>query len=182
MDRNVSFQAFADAHQHRLLRLAYLLTGDVHLGEDLLQSVLVRMYGRWPKLRHVDRPEAYARRTMVNQYISWRRRRGANEVSIADPPERACSPEDSPEDSTVLRLVLHQALMRLTPKQRAVLVLRFYEDRTERDVADLLGCSVGTVKSQTHHALARLRALAPELAPNLPTLDEAVEDPDDVAR
>ncbi|MEO3798113.1 SigE family RNA polymerase sigma factor [Nonomuraea sp. B10E15] len=169
MDRNASFQAFADAHQHRLMRLAYLLTGDAHLAEDLLQSVLVRMYGRWPRLRHVDRPEAYARRTMVNQHISWRRRRATGEVSIANPPERA----HDPEDSTVLRVVLRQALMRLTPKQRVVLVLRFYEDRTERDVAGLLGCSVGTVKSQTHHALARLRALAPELAPQLPTLDEA---------
>jgi RNA polymerase sigma-70 factor (sigma-E family) len=172
LDRDAGFRAFADAHQHRLMRLAYLLTGDIHLAEDLLQSVLVRMFGKWPKLRHVDRPEAYARRTMVNQYISWRRRRVAGEVSIAEPPERA----HSPEDSTVLRIVLHQALMRLTPKQRAVLVLRFYEDRTERNVADLLGCSVGTVKSQTHHALARLRALAPELAPKLPALDEHIKE------
>jgi RNA polymerase sigma-70 factor (sigma-E family) len=181
LDRNASFQAFADAHQHRLLRLAYLLTGEVHLAEDLLQSVLVRMYGRWPKLRHIDRPEAYARRTMVNQFISWRRRRVAGEVSIADPPERAYSSEDA----TVLRVVLHQALMQLTPKQRAVLVLRFFEDRTERDVADLLSCSVGTVKSQTHHALARLRVLAPELAPKLRGLDDPAhikEAADDVAR
>ncbi|MCK2220936.1 SigE family RNA polymerase sigma factor [Actinomadura sp. ATCC 31491] len=167
MDRDASFRAFADTHQRALLRLAYLLTGDVHLAEDLLQSVLVRMLGRWPRLRGMDRPEAYARRTMVNQYISWRRRRAAGELPSGDLPDRP----HSPEDSTVLRIVLRQALMRLTPKQRTVLVLRYYEDRTERDVADLMGCSVGTVKSQTHHALARLRALAPELAPRLATLE-----------
>ncbi|QFY12747.1 SigE family RNA polymerase sigma factor [Nonomuraea phyllanthi] len=170
MDRDASFRAFVDAHQRPLMRLAYLLTGDVHLAEDLLQSVLVRMIGRWPKLRHIDNLDAYARRTMVNQHISWRRRRGSGEVPSAEPPDRG----HSPEDSAVLRIVLRQALMLLTPKQRAVLVLRFYEDRTERDVADLLGCSVGTVKSQTHHALARLRALAPELAPKLPVLDDPV--------
>ncbi|MEW9547341.1 SigE family RNA polymerase sigma factor [Nonomuraea sp. NPDC050783] len=164
MERNAGFRAFADEHQRPLLRLAYLLTGDVHLAEDLLQSVLVRMLGRWPKVRRMDRPEAYARRTMVNQYLSWRRRRGAREMPSEDLPERS----HAPEDSTVLRLVLHQALSRLTPKQRAVLILRFYEDRAERDVAELLGCSIGTVKSQTHHALARLRVLAPELAPRLP--------------
>lgn len=168
MDRDAGFLAFVEAHQRPLMRLAYLLTGEVHLAEDLLQSVLVRMIGRWSKLRHIDRLDAYARRTMVNQYISWRRRRGSDEVPSAVPPDRAYSPEDS----AVLRIVLRQALMRLTPKQRAVLVLRFYEDRTEREVADLLGCSLGTVKSQTHHALARLRVLAPELAPRLPVLDQ----------
>ncbi|MFC4115100.1 SigE family RNA polymerase sigma factor [Nonomuraea zeae] len=168
MDRDASFQAFVDAHQRPLMRLAYLLTGEAHLAEDLLQSVLVRMIGRWAKLRHIDNLAAYARRTMVNQHISWRRRRGSGEVPSAEPPDRAYSPEDS----AVLRIVLRQALMRLTPKQRAVIVLRFYEDRTERDVADLLGCSIGTVKSQAHHALARLRALAPELAPRLPVLDD----------
>ncbi|WP_433517618.1 SigE family RNA polymerase sigma factor [Nonomuraea sp. CA-143628] len=168
MDRDASFQAFVAAHQRPLMRLAYLLTGEVHLAEDLVQSVLVRMIGRWAKLGHIDNLDAYARKTMVNQYISWRRRRGSDEVPSAEPPDRAYSPEDS----AVLRIVLRQALMRLTPKQRAVLVLRFYEDRTERDVADLLGCSVGTVKSQAHHALARLRALAPELAPRLPVLDD----------
>lgn len=168
MDRDAGFRAFVDAHQRPLLRLAYLLTGEAHLAEDLLQSVLVRMIGRWPKLRRVDNLDAYARKTMLNQYISWRRRRSSGEVPSADPPDRAYTPEDS----TVLRIVLRQALMRLTPKQRAVLVLRFYEDRSERDVADLLGCSVGTVKSQAHHALARLRALAPELAPRLPVLDD----------
>ncbi|GAA2209570.1 SigE family RNA polymerase sigma factor [Nonomuraea monospora] len=166
MDRNAGFRAFVDAHQRSLLRLAYLLTGEEHLAEDLVQSVLVRMIARWPRLRHIDKLDLYARKAMMNQYISWRRKRSSDEVPTADPPERS----HWPEDSAVLRIALRQALMRLTPKQRAVLVLRFFEDRTERDVADLLGCSVGTVKSQTHHALARLRALAPELAPNLPVM------------
>jgi RNA polymerase sigma-70 factor (sigma-E family) len=168
LDHDASFQAFVEAHQRPLMRLAYLLTGEVYLAEDLLQSVLVRMIGRWSKLRRIDHLDAYARKVMVNQYISWRRRRNSDEVPSAEPPDRAYLPEDS----AVLRIVLRQALMRLTPKQRAVLVLRFYEDRTERDVAYLLGCSVGTVKSQAHHALARLRALAPELAPRLPVLDD----------
>ncbi|NUS03018.1 MAG: SigE family RNA polymerase sigma factor [Nonomuraea sp.] len=172
MEHDAGFLAFVDAHQRPLMRLAYLLTGEVHLAEDLLQSVLVRMIGRWSKLRHIDKLDAYARRVMVNQFISWRRRRGSGEVPNAEPYDRAYSPEDS----AVLRIVLRQALMRLTPKQRAVLVLRFYEDRTEREVADLLGCSLGTVKSQTHHALARLRALAPELAPRLPVLDRQARD------
>ncbi|MER7365569.1 SigE family RNA polymerase sigma factor [Nonomuraea wenchangensis] len=168
MDRDAAFTAFLDTHQRPLLRLCYLLTGEVHLAEDLLQSVLVRMLGRWPKLRHIDHLDAYARKALVNQYISWRRRRGSGEVLRSELPERA----HSSEDSAVLRIVLRQALMRLTPKQRAVLVLRFYEDRTEREVADLMGCSVGTVKSQAHHALARLRALAPELASHLPVLND----------
>ncbi|MFF4199097.1 SigE family RNA polymerase sigma factor [Nonomuraea sp. NPDC001831] len=167
MDRDTGFLAFVHAHQRPLMRLAYLLTGEVHLAEDLLQGVLLRMIGRWPKLRHIDNLDAYARKIMVNQHISWRRRRGSGEVLSAVPPDRAYASEDG----AVLRIVLHQALMRLTPKQRAVIVLRFYEDRTEREVADLLGCSLGTVKSQTHHALARLRTLAPELAPRLPDLD-----------
>lgn len=168
MDHDASFQAFVEAHQRPLMRLAYLLTGELYLAEDLLQSVLVRMIGRWSKLRRVDNLSAYARKIMVNQFISWRRRRDSRETLSAEPPDRAYSDEDS----AVLRIVLRQALMRLTPKQRAVLVLRFYEDRTEREIADLLGCSVGTVKSQAHHALARLRALAPELASRLPVLDD----------
>ncbi|MER6509807.1 SigE family RNA polymerase sigma factor [Nonomuraea sp. NPDC001636] len=168
MDRDTAFRAFVDAHQRPLTRLAYLLTGEVHLAEDLLQSVFVRMIGRWSRLGHVGDLDAYARKMMVNQYLSWRRRRSSHEVPSAEPPDRAYVSDDS----AVLRIVLRQALMRLTPKQRAVLVLRFYEDRTECEVADLLGCSVGTVKSQAHHALARLRTLAPELGPRLPVLDD----------
>ncbi|MDP9864796.1 MULTISPECIES: SigE family RNA polymerase sigma factor [Streptosporangium] len=158
MNRYDGFHEFVHARQQSLMRTAYLLTGDAHLAEDLLQSVLIKVAGHWPKLLRHGNPEAYTRKALVNQHISWRRRT-TRELPSADPPERG----HSHDDSTVNRIVLRQALGRLTPRQRAVIVLRFYEDRTERETADLLGCSLGTVKSQTHHALGRLRALAPEL-------------------
>ncbi|MFC6080102.1 SigE family RNA polymerase sigma factor [Sphaerisporangium aureirubrum] len=168
MDRHDAFREFVDAHQRSLMRTAYLLTGDAHLAEDLLQSVLLKVLGRWQRL---DSPEAYVRRALVNQHISWRRRRGAGEVPSAEPPDRAYSSEESAVD----RIVLRQALMRLTPKQRAVIVLRYFEDRTERETAEMLGCALGTVKSQVHYALGRLRALAPELAPRFAELEDQAE-------
>ncbi|MET8047613.1 MULTISPECIES: SigE family RNA polymerase sigma factor [unclassified Streptosporangium] len=171
MDRNDSFREFVDAHQQSLMRTAYLLTGDAHLAEDLLQSVLIKIIRRWSKVLSLDRPEAYARKALVNQYISWLRRRTGRELPRADPPEVAYSSEDS----TVIRIVVRQALLRLPPKQRAVIVLRFYEDRTERETAELMGCSVGTVKSQAHQALNRLRVLAPELAPKFSELEDQAD-------
>ncbi|MFF0309390.1 SigE family RNA polymerase sigma factor [Streptosporangium sp. NPDC004379] len=159
MDRYDGFREFVRARQQSLARSAYLLTGDAHLAEDLLQSVLAKVAGHWPKLRLNGNPEAYTRKALVNEYLSWRRRI-RRDLPSADLPDHGCSHDDA----TLNRIVLGQALRRLTARQRAVIVLRFYEDRTERETAELLGCSVGTVKSQTHHALGRLRALAPELA------------------
>ncbi|SEM33371.1 SigE family RNA polymerase sigma factor [Nonomuraea pusilla] len=152
------FREFVLARQQALMRTAYLLTGDAHLAEDLLQSVLVNVARHWPKLARDGNPEAYTRKALVNQYVSWRRR-PRHELPSADPPERSVSYDEAALD----RIVLRRALDRLTRKQRAVIVLRFWEDLTEAQTAAALGCSVGTVKSQTHHALARLRALAPEL-------------------
>ncbi|MFG1709627.1 SigE family RNA polymerase sigma factor [Nonomuraea sp. M3C6] len=159
MDRHDDFREFVLARQQALMRTAYLLTGDAHLAEDLLQSVLVKVAGQWYKLAKDGNPEAYTRRALVNQYISWRRR-PRPELPSADPPERGTSYDDAALD----RIVLRQALAKLTPKQRAVIVLRYWEDLTEAQTAEALGCSPGTVKSQAHHALARLRTLAPELA------------------
>ncbi|TYB55036.1 SigE family RNA polymerase sigma factor [Nonomuraea sp. PA05] len=173
MDRNDSFREFVAGHQQALMRTAYLLTGDPHLAEDLLQSVLLKVLRRWSGLSRVEHPEAYARKALVNQYISWRRmRRTTAELSSAAPPERPYSSEDS----TLVRVVMRQALLRLPPRQRAVIVLRYYEDRTERETAELLSCSVGTVKSQAHYALAKLRELAPDLAPKLAELESDVRE------
>ncbi|MCK2216061.1 SigE family RNA polymerase sigma factor [Actinomadura sp. ATCC 31491] len=158
MDRHEGFREFVLARQQALMRTAYLLAGDPHLAEDLLQSVLANVVGQWHKLARDGNPEAYTRRALVNQYISWRRRLRP-ELPSAELPEHGFSPDEAALD----RVVLRRALARLTRKQRAVIVLRYWEDLTEAQTADVLGCSVGTVKSQTHHALARLRALAPEL-------------------
>ncbi|WP_433221447.1 SigE family RNA polymerase sigma factor [Microtetraspora malaysiensis] len=159
MDRHDDFREFVLARQQALMRTAYLLMGDAHLAEDLLQNVLTKVVGHWSKLSRDGNPEAYTRKALVNEYISWRRR-SRRELPSADPPEHGTSHDNA----TLDRIVLRQALAKLTRKQRAVIVLRFWEDLTEAQTADTLGCSIGNVKSQTHHALARLRALAPELA------------------
>jgi RNA polymerase sigma-70 factor (sigma-E family) len=158
LDRHDDFREFVVARQQALIRTAYLLTGDAHLAEDLLQSVLIKVAGKWSRLAEGGNPEAYTRKALVNQYISWRRR-SRPELPSADPPERGTSYDDA----ALQRIVLRQALAKLAPRQRAVIVLRFWEDLTEAQIAETLGCSPGTVKSQAHHALARLRTLAPDL-------------------
>ncbi|GAB1821009.1 SigE family RNA polymerase sigma factor [Herbidospora sp. RD11066] len=159
MRADEGFREFVGRHQRAWIRTAYLLTGDAHLAEDLLQSVLIKVLAKWNGLTRLDHPDAYVRKALVNQSISWRRR-SKGEIPSADPPERSYSTEDA----SVTRLVVQQALTRLTPKQRAVIVLRYYEDRTEKETAEILGCSLGTVKSQTHHALVRLREFTGILA------------------
>ncbi|GLW11491.1 DNA-directed RNA polymerase sigma-70 factor [Microtetraspora sp. NBRC 13810] len=160
MDRYEGFREFMGARQQSLMYSAYLLTGDAHLAEDLLQSVLVKVARHWPRIARSGNPEAYTRKALINEHISWWRRRRSAEFPREDPPDEG----HDPGDATLHRLALQRALARLTPRQRAVVVLRFYEDRSVAETADLLGCSTGTVKSQTHHALGRLRALAPDLA------------------
>ncbi|MGW0806507.1 SigE family RNA polymerase sigma factor [Nonomuraea sp. NPDC002799] len=161
MDPYEGFLEFVRERQQALMRTAYLLTGDAPQAEDLLQTVFMRTARHWRKLADSGNPEAYVRKALVNEHISWRRRRRV-ETLTASPPETWAHPD--PGDESLRRMALRQALLRLTPRQRAVLVLRFYEDRSVDETAGLLGCSPGTVKSQTSHALGRLRALAPELA------------------
>jgi RNA polymerase sigma-70 factor (sigma-E family) len=160
-DIHDSFEAFVRVKVAELGRLAYLLTGDRQHAEDLVQSTLMRAAMRWERLTD---PEAYVRRILYHQAVSrWRGLGRRPRETLTDQPPQAAAPATDVE----LRLVLNQALGRLTPRQRAVLVLRFYEDHTETQTAALLGCSVGTVKSQTRHALSRLRALNPHLLDSL---------------
>src|SRR5689334_552097 len=156
------FDSFVRARTHALLRSAYLLTGDQQLAEDLVQSALTRTHLAWRRLEDIGNAEAYARRTMYHLQVSWWRRPRVAEVLPGLVPERPGG--DDPAGSVSLRLALRAALLRLPARQRAVLVLRFFEDRTESEIADVLGISIGTVKSQTFKALARLRTIAPELA------------------
>ncbi|RKN46378.1 SigE family RNA polymerase sigma factor [Micromonospora endolithica] len=156
-DGRDGYVAFVESHQHRLLRAAYLICGNRHQAEDLLQDALLKLALRWPTVRDGD-PAAYVRSILYRDAISWWRRRRREWLS-ASPPERAGQEADG-----TLRLALHRALAGLPPRQRAVLVLRYFEDLTETATAEALGVTVGTVKSQSHAALRRLRETAPELS------------------
>ncbi len=146
----VGFEAYVAARTPALMRTSYLLTGDWQRAEDLLQTALMRCYGRWDRIRE---PDAYVRRALVVTYAGWRRRRWVGEAPGLV-PERAGEDAIGPaaERADMLRL-----LAELPPRQRAVVVLRYYEDLPEAEVAALLGISPGTVKSQASRALARLR-------------------------
>lgn len=151
------FTEWAVGCQRSLLRSAYLLTGDLHRAQDLVQEALVKVALRWSRLRDGN-PTAYARKVVVNDNVSWWRRR--RETTGSEPDD---SVPDGVSSDPVTALVVRRALMRLTRAQRAVLVLRHFDDLSERDTAEVLGVSVGTVKSQNAAALARLRTGAPEL-------------------
>ncbi|WP_228976521.1 SigE family RNA polymerase sigma factor [Streptomyces sp. DH12] len=158
-EHDEDFTRFTEASYASLLRTARLLTGDRHAAEDLVQAALVKVYLRWGRSAVWDSPQAYARKTVVNLYATWRRRRwhtetahpgGEGTVAAADRSDIAADAE--------ARLELARALDILPRAQRAVVVLRFYEDLSVEETAGLLGCSPGTVKSRTNRALERLRA------------------------
>lgn len=148
------YPAFVAASWPRLLRTAYLLVQDWAAAEDLTQAALVKAWLAWPRLD--DDPEAYVRKIIVTTHVSWWRRRWRRrEMTTGQPPER---PDAARETEAVdERDALWRALGRLPAGQRAVVVLRYFEDLTEAEVAGILGCSAGTVKSQASRALARLR-------------------------
>ncbi|MEV4413802.1 SigE family RNA polymerase sigma factor [Catellatospora sp. NPDC049609] len=156
-----SFHEYARSRLPMLGRVAFLLTGDAHLADDLVQLTLVRVASRWEQLSRGGDLDAYVRRVLYTQHVSWWRRVRREAAPAAVLPERAV-PDFSGAAATAL--AVRAALARLAPRQRAVLVLRYFEDLTEVETAAALGVSVGTVKSQTRDALARLRVIAPELA------------------
>ncbi len=159
------FDAFVRARTPSLLRSAFLLTGDQHLAEDLVQNALIRTHRSWSRLHHAGNAEAYTRKVMYHLQVAWWRRGRVAESLSGEVPEsrRRRSGDGDHATYTAVRLTLQAALLKLTNSQRAVLVLRFFEDRSEAETAEILRVSVGTVKSQTAKALARLRAVAPEL-------------------
>ena len=163
VDQYHGFREFMTARSGQLSRFAYMLTGDHHAAEDLLQTALAKVAVRWRKISRYEQPEAFVRRVMVNEHISgWRKRRKLIEHATSEIPDTVVVPD--PSDATVRQILVNRALAQLSPRQRAVLVLRFYEDLTEVQTAAELGISVGTVKSHAHDALAKLRSVASELA------------------
>jgi RNA polymerase sigma-70 factor (sigma-E family) len=157
MRRDVAeFSEFATLRWSSLVRTAYLLTGDRGHAEDLVQTALTKCFVAWPRLRSRDAADAYVRKVVLNTFISWRRKRSWHELPSEDPPEEVAA--DTTED-LAQRSVLLAALADLPPRQRAVVVLRFYEDLGIQQVAKELGCSTGSVKRQTSEALKKLRRI-----------------------
>jgi RNA polymerase sigma-70 factor (sigma-E family) len=159
-----SFDAFVLARSRKLRRTAYLLTQDHSLAEDLVQTALAKAWFAWSRIEGGD-PEPYVRKIMVNTYSTWWRRRWNGEQPTDELPEQA-APTGTEEPTDIWR-----ALQRLPRRQRAVVVLRFYEDLSEAETARILGCSPGTVKSQTSKAFAKLR-LDPALLAGTPADQE----------
>lgn len=152
------FHDFVVVRRRALLRTAQMLTGDQHLAEDLVQAALERAWPRWERIVREGDPYAYVRKVVVNTYASWWERRWRHEEPTAEFPDVEAIDDDFA--SSDLRDALMRLLPTLPPRQRAVLVLRFHEDLTEEATAAVLGCSIGTVKSQAAKALAKLRCLA----------------------
>ncbi|GIH17090.1 SigE family RNA polymerase sigma factor [Rugosimonospora africana] len=158
-DVKARFSEFVTLRAPALVRVAYLLTGDRHAAEDLVQSALVKTLTRWQSLRNED-PEGYVRTVMYREQISrWRRWSRHRERLIAPSDDLVGA---DPHGQTDLRVSMREALLRLSPAHRTILVLRYYEDLTETQVAAVLDCSIGSVRSRTHRALTRLRQLLPD--------------------
>jgi RNA polymerase sigma-70 factor (sigma-E family) len=151
-DRDAEFSAYMAARQPSLLRTAYLLTGDRHTAEDLVQTALAKLYLSWDKVQHREHVDGYVRRILVNENNSlWRRPWKKRETTTSELPETAAHDAEGPDAELWAHV---QALPR---KQRAAVVLRYYEQLSEAETAAVLGVSVGTVKSQTSRALATMR-------------------------
>jgi RNA polymerase sigma-70 factor (sigma-E family) len=152
VEAEAEFVELATARSAALFRTALLLTGDWHAAEDLVQDTLGKLYVHWARVAKASDPAAYARTTLVRTFLSGRRRRSSGERPRADPDPGAVDDGDA-----ALRLTLLAALARLEPQDRAVLVLRYWEDLDAAATAELLGCSPSAVRTRSRRALARLR-------------------------
>ncbi|MFF9647247.1 SigE family RNA polymerase sigma factor [Kitasatospora aureofaciens] len=153
-NEEATFEEFVTFRGDRFHRIAWLLTGDVHLAEDLVQTVLVRVWPKWNRIKG-NNPDAYVRRALVNTHSSWWRRRWRGETPTKDLPDTMATPDVFADVD--LEQSLAAAIRMLPPRQRAVVVLRFFEDLSVEETADVLNCHPGTVKSQTSKALRHLR-------------------------
>ena len=158
MDDEEEFANFVRSHSGDLQRMAWLLTGDWSSSQDLVQSSLTKTWQRWQSIRRRDAPEAYVRQVMLRTFLAWRRRRWVGEVALGWLPEEADGGDVA--NDVVQHEAVVAALRRLPRKQRAVIVLRYFADLSERTTAEALRCSVGTVKSQSARALTTLRGNA----------------------
>jgi RNA polymerase sigma-70 factor (sigma-E family) len=165
------FRAFAGGQATALRRCAYLFCGDWHLAEDLTQTTLIKIYRAWPKVQKQDSMQNYARRVLLNTWLDekrrpWRR----SELRVAAPPDFADVAADpaAAEARSWAKDMTHRALLELPPRQRAALVLRYFDDLSVAETAAVLGCSEGTVKSQSARGLETLRVVVDNLTAGRP--------------
>jgi RNA polymerase sigma-70 factor (sigma-E family) len=161
------FDDFVTGRSASLLRFAYLLTGDRHLAEDLTQEALVRAHRRWHAITGQDGPEPYVRQVILRQYLSWRRRRASTERPVAEPPDAPAGADLA--DRVADADEMWTALSTLPRSQRAVVVLRYYEDLPDAEIARLLGCAQATVRVHAFHALHRLRSVLTPVPATVPS-------------
>jgi RNA polymerase sigma-70 factor (sigma-E family) len=166
-----AFTEFISARSASLFRTAYLIVGDHQLAQDLLQESLIKTYMAWPRLRDPSKAEAYTRKTIVTTAISWRRRRSFHERPMEVLPDMAVP---DPGEAVTTRAWMVTQLRSLPPRQRAAIVLRHYEDLSEAQTAEVMGCSVGAVKSHVSTGLGRLRDRLGASFLTAPLGDEAV--------
>ena len=161
----VSFEDWVAARGAVLLRFADALCGQRQRAEDLVQSALAAAMGRWPRVAGMAHPEAYLKAMIVNEYLAWWRRRPRTELPMPAPPEDRRLAGADPAAGQASRDAAWQLLARLPRRQRAVLVLRYYEDLSDEQIAAVLGCTASTVRSNATRGLATLRAVLPQLEP-----------------
>jgi RNA polymerase sigma-70 factor (sigma-E family) len=159
----MQFEEYAAARGPALLRLAHVLTGNAHDAEDVVQSALADTYRHWRKVTRAGSPDAYVRRIVVNTHLAMRRRRSSTELPSGDRLNRGRSSPDLAE-GVVDRDEMHRRLDELHPRARAVLVLRYYADLDDAEIADVMGIAPGSVRSMASRALAALRPSAPDPA------------------
>ena len=160
--RDAEFTDFVADHGGQLLRTAFLVTGNAHSAEDLLQTALTKAYGSWDKDSAAEYPVAYVRRLMINTHLSWVRRLTNTERPLERFPDAGTGDHQSAHAETD---EMRRALLRLSPRVRTAVVLRFFEDLSEADTAALMGCSRSTVNNHVTRGLAALRSqLSPAIA------------------
>ncbi|MFQ1003385.1 SigE family RNA polymerase sigma factor [Modestobacter sp. SSW1-42] len=157
------FTAFARSENAALMRTAWLLTGDRGLAEDLVQSALTRAYGKWSRVQRADDRSAYVHRLMINTHLNWRRRLTNTETVVESVPDRSTA--DHQADHAA-RDEMRTALAQLSPRVRTAVVLRYFEDRSEAETAQLMRCSVSTVNSHVTRGLSVLRGLLAQPSPD----------------
>lgn len=166
-DEKREFREFVAARSRSLLHTAYLLTGDWEQGRDLLQTALASTARRWPKLRDREQPEIYVRRALYHAQVDRFRLLSWGRETVTDTvPDQPSGQVADWADTVVQRQDIMAALRRLPKRQRAVIVLRYFEDRPDNEIAAILGVAQGTVRSQTHKALASLRTTLAEAGPS----------------